>query len=69
VNSKIIFIQSLEIFSDQEHLLTICEDSLEIFKVQRKAKINNIQYHDSEIIKLFVTEPVKVDNKIKEDAK
>ena len=28
-----------------------------------------MQYHDGPIIKLFVTEPVKIENKIIEDAK
>lgn len=69
MHQKIIFVQTMEIFNDQEHILVLTEDNLDIYRVKRETKVINVQYHDAEIIKLFVVEPVKVDNKIVEDAK
>lgn len=66
---KIIYIQNIEFFNDQEHILVITEDNIDIYRIKRETKILNVQYHDAEIIKLFVVEPVKVDKKIVEDAK
>ena len=66
---KILCIQNLDIFSDQEHILVVTEDHLDIYRIKRETKILKVQYHDGEIIKLFSVEPVKVDGKIMEDAK
>ncbi len=69
LSSRIFYLKNLEIFPDQEHILVASEESLEIFKIKRETKIFNVQYHDAEIIKLFVVEPTKIDKKIVEDAK
>lgn len=69
LNARIFSIQILDLFPDQEHMLVICEDSINLFRVTRKTKISNAQHHDAELIKLYVTEPVKIEQKIIEDAK
>jgi hypothetical protein len=69
LGQKIIFIHNLEIFNDHEHILVVTEDLIDIFRIKRETKIHNVNYHDSDIIKLFVVEPVKIDKKIVEDAK
>lgn len=68
-NLRIVYIQNLEIFNDFEHLLVVTEDNLEVYRVKRETKMVSVEYHDAEIIKLFVQEPVKYDKKIIEDAK
>ena len=67
--SKIYSIQSLELFSGQEHILLVSEDNVTLYKISRKTKVSNVQHHDNELIKLFVIEPVIVDDKIIEDTK
>ena len=69
LNNKIHTIQSLELFHDQEHVLLVSEEALTIYKVNRKTKVSNVQHHDNEIIKLFVIEPIIIDDKIIEDTK
>ena len=69
MTNKIFCIQNLEIFPEQEHILMVCEDFVTIFKVNRKAKVSNVQHHDAELIKIFVIEPYKIEDKIIEDAK
>ena len=69
MNNKIISIQSLELFPRQEHVLLISEDSLTIYKVNRKTKVSNVQHHDKELLKLFVIEPIVIEDKIIEDTK
>jgi hypothetical protein len=66
---RIIYIHNLEIFNDQEHLLVVTEDNVEVYRIKRETKVLSVQYHDAEIVKLFVVEPVKIDKKIVEDAK
>ena len=68
-DNAIIDLLKLEIFNDQEHLLTICDEYITLFKVGRKTKISNVQHHDAELLKLFSIEPVKEGLKIIEDAK
>ena len=69
MNNKIISIQSLELFPRQEHVLLVSEDSLTIYKVNRKTKVSNVQHHDKELLKLFVIEPIIIEDKIIEDTK
>jgi WD40 repeat protein len=69
INNKIFHIENVNIFPEQEYLLIVCEDNINLFKVNRKAKVSNVQHHDSELIKLFVVEPIKIEEKIIEDAK
>jgi len=69
MNSKILSIQSLELFQGQEHVLLVSEDNLTIYKISRKTKVSNVQHHDNELIKLFVIEPIIVGDKIIEDTK
>ena len=69
MNSKILSIQSLELFPGQEHVLLVSEDNLTLFKINRKTKVSNVQHHDNELIKLFVIEPIVVGDKIIEDTK
>ena len=69
MTNKIFSIQNLEIFPEQEHILMVCEDFVTLFKVNRKTKVSNIQHHDAELIKIFVIEPIKIEDKIIEDAK
>jgi len=69
INQKILFAQSIEIQKNQELLVIISEDTVDIFSIKRETKVVNVQYHEGPIIKLFVTEPLKNDNKIIEDAK
>ena len=69
MSSKIYSIQSLELFSGQEHILLVSEDNVTLYKISRKTKVSNVQHHDNELIKLFVIEPVIVDDKIIEDTK
>ena len=69
MKQKIIYLQHLEIFSEQEHILVVTEDNFEIYKVKRETKIGNVQYHDGDIIKLFAVDPVRVGNQIVEDVK
>jgi hypothetical protein len=69
VNSRVLFIQLLEIFPDHEHVLIVTEDSANIYKIKRDIKTLNVTYHTAEIVKVFVIEPVKKDKKILEDAK
>lgn len=52
-----------------EHYIVLTEDNLEIIRIKRETKVVNEKYHDAEVIKLFVIEPVKEGNKIIEDAK
>lgn len=49
--------------------MIITEDSLDILRIKRETKILNMQYHDADIIKIFVVEPIKKDKRILEDAK
>lgn len=69
MNNPIISIQSLDIFSDQEHVFVVCEDCVTLYKISRKTKIFNVQHHDAELIKIFAIEPIKDGEKIIEDAK
>lgn len=69
MNNSILSIQSLDIFSDQEHLLVISEENATLYRVNRKTKVSNIQHHDAELIKIFAIEPIKEGQKIIEDAK
>ena len=69
MNNKIHSIQSLELFPEQEHVLLVSEDALTIYKINRKTKVSNVQHHDNELIKLFVIEPIIIDDKIIEDTK
>jgi len=69
VNGKIIFVQNIEIFPDQEHILVLTEDTIDIFRLKREIKVSNIKFHDSDIIELFVLEPVSEKGKVVEDAK
>jgi hypothetical protein len=68
-NSRILYIQLLEIFPDYEHVLIVTEDSANIYKVKRDIKTLSVTYHTAEIIKIFVIEPKRKDKKILEDAK
>ena len=69
MGNKIHSIQSLELFPNQEHVLLVSEDNLTIYRVSRKTKVSNVQHHDNELIKLFVIEPIVIDDKIIEDTK
>ena len=69
MSNKIHSIQSLELFPNQEHVLLVSEDNLTIYRVSRKTKVSNVQHHDNELIKLFVIEPIVIDDKIIEDTK
>ena len=69
LNSKIHSIQSMELFPGVEHVLLSSEDTLNIYLVNRKTKVSNVQHHDNSIIKLFVIEPIIVDDRIIEDTK
>jgi WD40 repeat protein len=69
VNNRAIYIQFLELFQDNEHLLIVTEDGVNIFKIKRDIKTLSVTYHTAEIVKVFVIEPVKKDKKILEDAK
>ena len=69
MNNKILSIQSLDLFPGEEYILAVSEDALTIFKVNRKTKVSNVQHHDNELIKLFVIEPIVIDDKIIEDTK
>ena len=69
MNNKIHSIQSLELYNDLEHVLLVSEDALTIYKINRKTKVSNVQHHDNELIKLFVIEPIIIDDKIIEDTK
>ena len=69
MNNKIHSIQSLELFKEQEHVLLVSEDNLTLYRISRKTKVSNVQHHDNEIIKLFVIEPIIIDDKIIEDTK
>ncbi len=68
-DSKIIYVQNIDLFTDQQHLLVLFEDYCDIYKIKRETKILNVEYHDAEIIKVFVIEPLKKKGKIIEDAK
>lgn len=67
--AKILYVQNIDIFPDQQHLLVMFEDFCEIYKIKKETKILNVEYHDAEIIKVFIIEPVKKKNRIVEDAK
>ena len=69
MNNKIHTIQSLQLYLDKEHILLVSEDTLTIYEVDRKTKVSNVQHHDNELIKLFVIEPIVIDDKIIEDTK
>ncbi len=69
VNNKIMFVQNIEIFPEQENLLVVTEDSIDIFRLKREIKVSNVKYHEAEIIELFVIEPISHKGKIVEDAK
>ena len=69
MNSKILSIQTLELFPGQEHVLLVSEDNLTLYKINRKTKVSNVQHHDNELIKLFVIEPIIIGDKIIEDTK
>lgn len=69
MNQRILYVQNIDIFNDQEHILVLTEDNLDIYRIKRETKILNVEYHDAEIVKLFVIEPIKVDKKVLEDAK
>ena len=69
MNCKILSIQSLELFTGQEHVLLVSEDNLTLYKINRKTKVSNVQHHDNELIKLFVIEPIIIGDKIIEDTK
>ena len=69
MNCKILSIQSLELFTGQEHVLLVSEDNLTLYKINRKTKVSNVQHHDNELIKLFVIEPIVIGDKIIEDTK
>jgi hypothetical protein len=68
-DGKILNIQNIEILPDQQNLLVLYEDYCEIYRIKRETKVLNLEYHDAEIIKVFVIEPVKKNEKIIEDAK
>ena len=69
MNNKIISIQNLDLFPNQEHILLVSEDNLNIYNVVKKTKVSNIKHHDNELIKLIVIEPITIDDKIIEDTK
>ena len=68
-DGKILYIQNIDIFPDQQHIFVLYEDSCDIFRIKRETKILNVEYHDAEIIKVFVIEPIIKKQKIIEDAK
>ena len=69
MKGKIMSIIPLKIFHNQEHLFFLSENFAKIFKINRKTKVAITRHHDSEIMKIFVTEPTTYDNKIIEDSK
>jgi hypothetical protein len=69
VNGKIIFVQNIEIFPDQEHILVLTEDTIDILRLKREIKVSNLKFHDAEVIELFVLEPVSEKGRVVEDAK
>ena len=69
MQGKIICIQQLKIFNNQEHIFFMTEDFASIFKIIRKTKVAITKHHDAEIMKIFVTEPVLFDGSIIEDSK
>ena len=69
MKGKIISIIPVKIFSNQEHLFFMSENFATLFKIHRKTKVAITRHHDTEIMKIFVTEPSTYDNKIIEDSK
>ena len=69
MQGKIISIQQLKIFNNQEHMFFMTEDFASIFKIMRKTKVAITKHHDAEIMKIFVTEPILFDGNIIEDSK
>ena len=69
IKEKLLSIIPVKIFPNQEHLFFLSENSATIFKVVRKTKIAITRHHDSEILKIFVTEPVIYQNNIVEDSR
>ena len=69
MKEKIFSLQTINLFPEQEHILICSEENVILYRINRQAKISNIQHHDAEIFKLFVVEPVKFEEKIIEDAK
>ena len=69
IKGKIISIIPIKIFSNQEHILFMSENYAIIYKIIRKTKVAITRHHDTEIMKIFVTEPVSYENNIIEDSK
>ena len=69
MNNKILSIQSLKLFGKQKHVLVVSEDNLKIYDVIRKSKVSDVQHHENELIKLFVIEPIIINDRIIEDTK
>ena len=68
-SNKILQVFNLEIFNEAEHILLLTEESIEIFKLKRESKTNNILLHDKEIVKLFYVPPLKYKEEVVDDAK
>ena len=69
IQGKILSIQQLKIFNNQEHIFFMTEDFASIFKIIRKTKVAVTKHHDAEIMKIFVTEPLFFEGSIIEDSK
>ena len=69
MQGKILSIQQLQIFQNQEHIFFMTEEFASIFKIIRKTKVAITKHHDSEIMKIFVAEPVLFEGSIVEDSK
>lgn len=69
MQGKILSIQQLKIFQNQEHIFFMTEEFASIFKIIRKTKVAITKHHDAEIMKIFVAEPVLFDGSIIEDSK
>ena len=69
MQGKIISIQQLKIFNDQEHIFFMTEEFASLFKIIRKTKVAITKHHDAEIMRIFVSEPVIYDGSIIEDSK
>ena len=69
MKEKIFSLQTINLFPEQEHILICSEEAVILYRINRQAKISNIQHHDAEIFKLYTIEPIKYEEKIIEDAK
>ena len=69
LKEKIISIIPVKVFSKQEHIFILSENTVLISKIVRKAKVSVKRHHDADIMKIFATEPIMSDNIIVEDSK